>query len=109
MPRGKNKTPTVVPAPVTTELPKAELTPRGRELIEKVRGSWQLDDVADQMLVLAAEAVSVSERLGVILEKEGRHFIDRWGQPRPHPLCTLEQQTRTSAANILAKLRLDLE
>lgn len=93
---------------ITSNVPEISLTPRGEELISEVESQWHLDAPARRMLRLAAEALSVSETLHNILEREGWHYVDRFGCPKPHPLGTLEGQARTSAANILAKLRLDL-
>lgn len=114
MPRtvgSKTKAPIVtpVPPPATDGVPSGRpLNDRAAQLIKSVEDKWELDDVARAMLSLAAENLTISDRIGEILEKEGYHYVDRWSQPRPHPLVSARKDFSNSASNILSRLRLDL-
>ena len=98
-----------VQADVPAEIPGIELSPRARDLVRRVMLAWSLDDVSRDQLRLAAEAMSVSEKLHAICEAEGWVQVDRFGARKPHCCAALEASNRATSATILARLRVDLE
>jgi hypothetical protein len=102
----KTKTTTSTKADTNQEI---ELTGTALALFNEVRGRWKLDPVATQLLRLACESVQRANACAAITSREGMTLPDRLGRPKAHPMALLERDHRTSAANSLQKLGLNLE
>ncbi len=62
-----------------------ELTTSGKKLYDEINGRWRLDPLCEKLLMAAAIHLSDAERCHAIVEREGRHFLTRFDEPKPHP------------------------
>lgn len=59
------------------------------------------------LITQACQALDRAEQCRARVEKEGMVFRDRWGQPKAHPLLTVERDARGQFVSILLQLGLD--
>jgi hypothetical protein len=86
-----------------------ELTTSGKKLYDEINGRWRLDPLCEKLLMAAAIHLSHAERCNAIVEKEGRHYLTRFDEPKPHPLLAEASKNLVSHTNALAKLMTALE
>lgn len=61
------------------------------------------------LLTKAAEAWDRAERCRKRIDADGEVLIDRFGQPKPHPLLAAERDARSQFLAALKAMNLDLE
>jgi P27 family predicted phage terminase small subunit len=96
------------PDPSSGPRPPAHLAAAGRDLWARVVGMFDLDPHHVPVLLAACEARDRAESCRQRIKREGATFTDRWGQPRPHPLLTVERDARAAMVRCLHGLGLDV-
>ncbi len=77
-----------------------------RELVDE----YSVDDVAGRLLLMTAlEAFGRMRQAQKALAKDGLVLKDRFGQIKPHPLNTVERDSRAQMLAALKALNLDIE
>ncbi|MBN2292345.1 MAG: P27 family phage terminase small subunit [Pirellulales bacterium] len=61
-----------------------------------------------RLLTLAAESFDRCVEARELIAKEGMTYRDRFNQPRQHPACAVERDSKTSFVRILRELGLDV-
>jgi phage terminase small subunit len=67
---------------------------------------YDLEEHEERLLTLAGEAFDRTTEAREALEREGTHYIDRFGAPRSHPAVALERDSRLSFAKLVRQLQL---
>jgi hypothetical protein len=67
---------------------------------------YDLEEHEERLLTLAAEAFDRATEAREALEREGVHYIDRFGGPRSHPAVALERDSWLSFARLVRQLQL---
>ena len=71
---------------------------------------YELTDEAGQLILQTAlEAFDRMRQAQARLKKEGLTVLDRFDQPKAHPLCTVERDNRAQMMAAIKQLNLDLE
>lgn len=91
-----------------TDAKKITLTPNGKDLLNKIKNKWVLDEVALELATVAAIAVSEAERCHEVLQKEGYTMKTRYDETRNHPMLKQEQAFLSTASGTLSKLQMSL-
>ncbi len=86
------------------------LSPESRGWWRKLTKEYGIDD-AGGLLVLrtALEALDRMRDAQAQVREGGAMLEDRWGQKKPHPLLTVERDSRAQMLMALKQLNLDLE
>jgi phage terminase small subunit len=88
--------------------PPKHLGPKGRKLWRGILKEYVIDETHDLMRL--AEACHCADRIDAArqeIEKQGEYFIDRFGQPKPHPAFAIEKDNKILLCRILRELNLD--
>jgi hypothetical protein len=79
------------------------------ELFAKICRSYALhDEVSRQILAEGLTSLQRAREARQAIDKEGVSFKDRWGQPKPHPLCNVERDARAAALSAFRMLNLEM-
>jgi len=71
---------------------------------------YNIRDVGGQeVLVSGLEAKARARKCREIIDREGMTTVDRWGQPKAHPLLATERDARAAWLQAVKLLNLDLE
>lgn len=71
---------------------------------------YNIDDPAGRLLLESAmEAFDRMHQASDLIAKHGAVTVDRFGQLRPNPACTIERDNRAAMHAALKALNLDLE
>ncbi len=71
---------------------------------------WHIVDGAGLMtLIVACQALDRLRQAEQIIRSEGIIAKDRFGQPKPHPACQIEKESRAGLLHALRAMNLDLE
>jgi P27 family predicted phage terminase small subunit len=89
--------------------PPKHLEATSRKWWAAVVASYVLEEHHVRLLTLAAEAWDRAQQARGIVTREGLTFIDKHGQPRAHPACAIERDSRIAFARLLRELDLDVE
>jgi P27 family predicted phage terminase small subunit len=77
---------------------------------EKLMLEYELTDEAGMLILQTAlEAFDRMRQAQAILKKSGLVVFDRFDQPKAHPLCTIERDSRNQMLLAIKQLNLDLE
>jgi P27 family predicted phage terminase small subunit len=97
---------------IAADLPKPprHLQRPGRALWAAIQGDYRVEDAAGLALLLAAcESRDRAEAAREEIAQAGMTFVDSKGNPRPHPLLTIERDSRAACVSALRALGLDAE
>ena len=83
------------------------LEPKTRRWWSSVVRDWNLEEHHVKILTLAAEAWDRAQAARIQVDAEGMTFLDRFKQPKPHPLLQIERDNRLAFARLVRELRLD--
>jgi hypothetical protein len=93
--------------------PPKDLTPEARALWNKTLQNWPVGKEETLLCCLrsACNALMRLRRAEASLTAQGGDgtFMDRWSQPRQHPLCTVIRDTSKTLREELKMLSLDWE
>jgi hypothetical protein len=82
------------------------LTPASRAWLKAVRETFETDESALQLLLLAAHALDQTNAARAVLDREGVTYADRFGAPRTRPEVAIERDSRLAFLRILRQLGL---
>lgn len=86
----------------------AHLRDSGGAFYGAVLHQYGLDDDASLALLQAAsEALDRIAAARAVIERDGEVILDRYGQPKVHPACALERDSRNSFLSAMRLLGLD--
>jgi P27 family predicted phage terminase small subunit len=93
---------------VLSKLPK-HLSDDGREFWSSVISEFSINDAAGFALLLTAcEALDRMATARRVIQAEGEVVKDRYGQPRVHPACVLEKDSRNGFLAAMRALHLEI-
>ena len=86
------------------------LTKEATNWWERLTKEYAIEDEAGFLLLQTAlEAFDRMKEAQKVVSKEGMQVKDRFGQPKAHPLLTVERDSRAQMLMALKSLNLDLE
>jgi len=86
------------------------LSKPAKKLYREILGEYSIDDPAGlAILKTALEAWDRSREAREAIDRDGPTFKDRFGCPKPHPLLTVERDSRAQFLQALKQLNLDIE
>jgi len=92
-----------------TKTPK-HLGKEAKSLWSRLLKEYGIEDEAGLLILqTAAEAFDRMRDAQAVIAKEGLTVKDRFGQPKAHPLTTVERDSRAAMLAALKALNLDLE
>ena len=78
-----------------------------RRMWQRLQADYVITDGAGLALLQAAcEAYQRAQEARLILDKAGAILVDRFGQQKAHPACSVERDARASMVSALRALRL---
>jgi hypothetical protein len=88
----------------------AHLARTEADLFARIVRSYGLhgDEVAQKILEEGCTALGRARQAREAIERDGISYQDRFGQPKPHPLCVVERDARASALHAFRMLNLEL-
>ena len=90
--------------------PPKTLSAEAKRWWERLMEEYELTDEAGQLILQTSlEAFDRMRQAQARLKKEGLTVEDRFGQPKPHPLTTVERDSRSQMLAAIKQLNLDLE
>jgi P27 family predicted phage terminase small subunit len=89
--------------------PPSHLPKASRAWFEAVATSYQLEPHHFRILQLAAEAWDRAGQARRILARDGIVYYDKAGQPRKHPMISVEENARLQFARLVRELALEEE
>ena len=69
---------------------------------------FELEEHHVRLLTLACEAFDAAQDARMVLQSEGKVFLDRFGQPKPRPEVNIQRDSAISFARLLRELDLDV-
>ena len=93
---------------MTTALPPKHLTPETATWWLSVMDEFELEAHHVRLLTLACEAYDAAQDARMVLQAEGKVFVDRFGQPKPRPEVAIQRDSAISFARLLRELDLDV-
>lgn len=86
------------------------LTPESRRWFKKMVDEYQIVDTGGLLILQTGmEAFDRMRAAQTTIKKDGLTFLDKAGQIKSHPLCSVERDARTQMMAALKSLNLDLE
>lgn len=86
------------------------LSKEARRWWRELQAEYQIDDAAGLLLLqTACEAHDRMKMAQAEIERDGQTVMDRFEQPKPHPMLTVERDARAAMLAALKQLNLDLE
>ena len=93
----------LAPAPKT-------LSPEAKDWWRKLVTEYGIEDDAGLLLLQTAlESLDLMRTAQRAIKKDGATVRDRWAQVKPHPLLSVERDSRAGLLAALRELHLDLE
>jgi P27 family predicted phage terminase small subunit len=90
--------------------PPSHLSTEARRFWSELIAEYGIDDPAGvAILTQACEAHDRVTEARKAIAKDGASVVDRFGQPKAHPLLTVERDARAAFLAALKALNLDLE
>jgi phage terminase small subunit len=86
--------------------PPRHLSTRMKQFWTWAHGIRELSEKDRLLLIKAGECFDECERCRRAVKKDGMTVIDRFGQRKPHPLLTVEQNAREQFAKLVMALNL---
>lgn len=80
-----------------------------RHLFDSIHGLYQLEDHDRAVLVKALEAWDRGEQARQRIDADGLTIESRFGEAKPHPLLTVERDSRSAFLAAMKQLGLDYE
>ncbi len=93
---------------MTIALPPKHLTPETAAWWRTVMEEFELEEHHVRLLTLACEAFDAAQDARMVLQSEGKVFLDRFGQPKPRPEVNIQRDSAISFARLLRELDLDV-
>jgi P27 family predicted phage terminase small subunit len=91
-----------------TKKPPKNLKIEAKRLWLRMLADYEIDDAAGLALLRAGcEAFQRAQEARGLIDKEGAVIIDRFGQPKPHPACAIERDSRGQLISALRALKLE--
>ena len=89
----------------------AHLSPSSKRLYRRIVADYQLgrEPAALETLRLALESLDRCTEAREVIDQEGALYLDRFGQPKPHPAISIERDSRIAALRAFRELSLDSE
>lgn len=96
-------------SPKNPRAPKT-LSSEARRWWRKLTVEYVIEDEAGRLLLMVAlESFDRMREAQIALAKDGLVLTDRFGQMKPHPLNTVERDSRAAMMAALRQLNLDIE
>ena len=93
-----------------TRRPPKNLSDEAKQWYKSLREEYNIKDMGGLLLLQSAmESFDRMRGAQKIIEKDGAVILDRFGQSKAHPLCSVERDARAALLNALKSLNLDLE
>lgn len=90
--------------------PPSHLKPDGAELYKALAEEYAIDDQAGlHLLCVAAECLDRLRAAQIAITEHGECVVDRYGQVKINPACSLEKEARNGFLAAMKALNLDLE
>lgn len=90
--------------------PPKNLSTEAKKLWKGIQDEYQITDEAGLLILRTGfEAFDRMREAQAILSKKGMTVEDRFGQPKAHPMTTVERDSRAAMLAALKQLNLDLE
>lgn len=87
-----------------------KLSDEAKKLKKMIIADYSIDDAAGtRILDTACEAFDRMRGAQKVIERDGLTVMDRWGQVKAHPLCSVERDARAQFLAALKALNLDVE
>ncbi len=81
-----------------------------RRLFKQLTTEYDIGDSGGLLLVnTVVEAFQEMRDAQAVLDREGRVYTNRFGEPRMHPACTVVKESRAHMMSALKQLNIDLE
>ncbi|WP_346433172.1 P27 family phage terminase small subunit [Natronospira bacteriovora] len=91
-------------------MPPENLSPEAADWWSRLVTEYALDDDAGRLLLqVALEAFDRMRDAQATIKRDGETVLDRFGQPKAHPLLPTERDSRGQMLAALKQLNLDLE
>ena len=87
----------------------AHLTPASKKWFKSIVTDFDLESFDIRRLTTACETWDLSQKAAEQVEKEGLTVLDRFNQPKPHPLLTTIRDQRALFLKAVKDLGLDVE
>ena len=95
---------------MSTPKPPKHLSRESRAWWNSLADEYDIQDQAGRLILQTAMEAFDRMRLAQgLLSKEGMTTTDRFGQPKAHPMTTVERDSRAAMLAALKALNLDLE
>lgn len=91
-----------------TVIPK-HLSPASRKWFKEVIETYELDSHHLHVLTMACEAMDRSTEARKLIEEQGMVYMDKAGQPKPHPAVIVERDQKDLFRRLLRELNLSEE
>lgn len=86
------------------------LSVEGRRWWDRLMKEYGIEDQAGLLILQTAlESFDRMRLAEAILKKDGMTIMDRFGQPKAHPMTVVERDSRAAMLAALRQLNLDLE
>jgi P27 family predicted phage terminase small subunit len=96
--------------PVGTAPAPSHLSTEGKSWWRKIVTEYEIsDDTGLLMLQTALESFDRMRSAQRVIKREGQSTRDRFGQPKAHPLLTVERDSRSGMLAALKAMNLDME
>jgi len=89
---------------------KIKLSEEARKWYHDLASGYSIEDEAGLLLLQTGmESFDRMREAQGLVDKHGITYLDRYGQPKQNPACTVERDQRSQMLNCLKALNLDLE
>ena len=86
------------------------LTDEAKAIWQEILTEYDISDAAGlRILRVALESFDRAQAARQAIDEQGMTFLDKFGQPKPHPLLAIERDSRAAFLTGLKALNLDLE
>ena len=104
----KPRKPILIPVPDASAPGGGHLSPESAAWVESVKAGWTVDEHHERILLVAAQAWDLAERMRAILEAEGyTYFVQRLQAHRPRPEAQIMHDAELRMLRALKDLGLD--
>ncbi|MGE4194624.1 MAG: phage terminase small subunit P27 family [Pseudodesulfovibrio sp.] len=95
---------------MSTPKAPAHLSKEAKSWWDNIMNEYEIQDQAGQLILQTGlEAFDRMRQAQGLLKKEGMTTVDRFGQPKAHPMTIVERDNRAAMLAALRQLNLDLE
>jgi len=88
---------------------KSFTSKEAKNLWKSVTDTYELEEFQRETLHLACECLDRLDDARKALKADGQYFKDKFGQIKPHPAHSIENQNRSAFKLLLRELNLDVE